>query len=155
MWMRIRGFTLIELMVTVAVVAILAAVAFPSYQDSLRKSRRTDGKNALTQAVANMERYYVEKNSYATAVMCAPVANQSICSGSCSGVGGTCTSTERNYTIAFAAGFPTATTFTLVAMPVAGGSQVLDGMLAINETNAKQQDVNHNGVFEATENVWK
>ena len=155
MWIRLRGFTLIELMVTVAVVAILAAVAFPSYQDSLRKSRRTDGKNALTQAVANMERYYTEKNSYASAVMCATPANQpSICSGICSAVGGTCTSTERNYTIAFTAG-PTATTFTLVATPAVGSSQVLDGMLSIDEKNAKQQDVNHNGTFEATENVWK
>ena len=148
MWMRIRGFTLIELMITVAVVAILAAVAFPSYQDSLRKSRRADGKNALTQAVANMERYYTERNTYATAAMCG--GTPLICPGTCGG--GTCSSTERNYTIAFAS-TPTATTFMIEATPV--GSQAVDGKLAINETNAKQQDINNNGTYETSENYWK
>lgn len=155
MWMRMRGFTLIELMITVVVVAILAAVAFPSYQDSLRKSRRTDGKNALTQAVANMERYYAERNSYASAVMCANTNNKpDICSGSCSGVGGTCTSTENNYTIAFAS-TPSATAFMIEATPVAGGSQVVDGKLSIDQLNNKQQDINHNGTFDSGENYWK
>lgn len=147
MWMRQRGFTLIELMITVAVVAILAAIAFPSYQDSLRKSRRTDGKNALTQATANMERYYAEKNTYATAAICGgtPV----ICPGSCSGT--TCSSTEKNYTITLSA--LTATTFTVVAQPV--GSQAVDGKLSIDQNNIKQQDINNNGSFEAGENYWK
>jgi type IV pilus assembly protein PilE len=144
-----RGFTLIELMITVAVIAILAAVAFPSYQDSLRKSRRTDAKNALTQATANMERYYAEKNTYATAAICGgtPV----ICPGSCSG--GVCTSTEKNYTITLPT--LTATTFTVLATPVAGGTQVVDGKLSIDQNNVKQQDINHNGTFDTGENYWK
>ena len=45
-----RGFTLLELMIVVAVVAILAAVAYPSYLDSVRKSRRADGQAALANA---------------------------------------------------------------------------------------------------------
>jgi len=52
-----RGFTLIELMIVVAVIGILAAVAYPSYQDSVRKSRRADGKTALLQAVQVAERF--------------------------------------------------------------------------------------------------
>jgi type IV pilus assembly protein PilE len=45
-----RGFTLLELMIVVAVVAILAAVAYPSYLDTVRKSRRADGQAALANA---------------------------------------------------------------------------------------------------------
>ena len=145
---RQRGFTLIELMITVAVIAILAAIAYPSYQDSIRKSRRTDGKNALTQAVANMERYYTEKNTYATAAICG--TTPAICPGSCTG--GICTSTEGNYTITFFV-VPTATTFSLKAQPL--GAQAVDGMLYIDQSNLKQQDINNNGTFDPGEQYWK
>lgn len=61
-----RGFTLIELMVTVAVVAILAAIAFPSYQEQIRKTRRTDGKSKLLELVQREERFYTQNNTYTT-----------------------------------------------------------------------------------------
>ena len=66
-WWRVqgdRGFTLIELMITLAVVAILAAIAYPSYQDSVRKSRRADAKSVLLEAAQWMERFYTENNRY-------------------------------------------------------------------------------------------
>ncbi|MFI3186333.1 MAG: prepilin-type N-terminal cleavage/methylation domain-containing protein, partial [Methylococcaceae bacterium] len=52
------GFTLIELMVTVAIVGILAAIAYPSYQDSVRKSRRADASGALLGLANAMERHF-------------------------------------------------------------------------------------------------
>lgn len=65
--MRQRGFTLIELMITVAVVAILAAVALPSFLGQLQKSRRSDGKQALVAVAQNMEKYFTENSRYTTA----------------------------------------------------------------------------------------
>jgi type IV pilus assembly protein PilE len=59
-----RGFTLIELMIVVVIVAILAAVALPSYQNSIRKSRRPDAKTALLDLAAREERYYTVNNTY-------------------------------------------------------------------------------------------
>lgn len=58
------GFTLIELMIVVAVVAILAAIAFPSYQEHVRKSRRASAKTALLDIASREERYYTLNNSY-------------------------------------------------------------------------------------------
>lgn len=61
---KARGFTLIELMITVAIVAILAAIAYPSFQNSIRKSRRTEAKTALENVAAEQERYYYRNNAY-------------------------------------------------------------------------------------------
>ena len=62
-----RGFTLIELMVVLAVAAILAAVAFPSYQGQVAKGRRADGKQALVELAQKLERFYTERGTFAGA----------------------------------------------------------------------------------------
>lgn len=59
-----KGFTLIELMITVAVIGILAGIAYPSYQDSVMKSRRRDAQGALVGLANAMERHFTETNSY-------------------------------------------------------------------------------------------
>jgi type IV pilus assembly protein PilE len=60
-----RGFTLIELMITVAIVAILAAIAYPSYTKYVQRGYRSEGIVMLNDAVARMERYYAQNNTYA------------------------------------------------------------------------------------------
>lgn len=110
--MRQRGFTLIELMVTVAVVAILAAIALPSFFGQLQKSRRSDGKQALVAVAQNMEKYFTENARYTTA------AGNATCPGSAVVV---TPSPETYYAITAAC---TDNTFTLTA--TAQGAQAAD-----------------------------
>ena len=61
---RCRGFTLIELMVTVAVVAILAAIAVPSYSEYVRRGRITEAISTLSSMRVKMEQYYQDNRNY-------------------------------------------------------------------------------------------
>lgn len=61
---RQDGFTLIELMIAVAVIGILAALAFPSYQEHINKSRRADAQAALVELAQFMERHYTSNGGY-------------------------------------------------------------------------------------------
>ncbi|CDM41975.1 MULTISPECIES: type IV pilin protein [Pseudomonadaceae] len=61
---RNKGFTLIELMIAVAVIGILAAIAYPSYQEHVRKGKRADAQAALMELSHFMERYYTANGKY-------------------------------------------------------------------------------------------
>lgn len=61
------GFTLIELMIVMGIVAVMAAIAFPYYTDYIRKSRRVDGENALMEAAQKQEVFYARNARYADA----------------------------------------------------------------------------------------
>jgi type IV pilus assembly protein PilE len=61
---RERGFTVIELMITVVIIAILASIAYPSYQDYVRRGALTDGTTTLADARVKMEQYYQDNSSY-------------------------------------------------------------------------------------------
>ncbi|MBN9287756.1 MAG: hypothetical protein BGO43_10405 [Gammaproteobacteria bacterium 39-13] len=120
----IKGFNLIELIIVVTIIGILAAIAFPAYQEHLIRSRRADGQTALMNMAALMEHYYTENNTYIG-------ANPTT-------LGITNASQQGYYTVSVSAS--TATTYTLTATPVAGGPQANDstcGALTITNTNAK------------------
>lgn len=96
---RDKGFTLIELMIVVAIVAILAAVALPSYQEHVRKGKRADGKAFLMDLASRQERFYTQFSSY-TPVVVAP----SGCSGAACGLGlSSNTSPDKFYTVTMSA----------------------------------------------------
>jgi type IV pilus assembly protein PilE len=61
---RIGGFTLVELMITLVVLAIIVGVALPSYQAQVRKSRRADARNAILDLAGREERFLSISNSY-------------------------------------------------------------------------------------------
>lgn len=58
------GFTLIELMITVAIIAIIAAVAYPAYSDQIAKGRRAEARTVLLDGAQWMERFYSENFRY-------------------------------------------------------------------------------------------
>lgn len=61
---RQRGFTLIELMIVVAIVGILATIAYPSYRDSILKGRRAEARTALLELAQQQERYMTQRGTY-------------------------------------------------------------------------------------------
>ncbi len=118
------GFSLIEMMIALAIGGILAAIAVPAYTDYMVHARRADGKQALLDLAARMERYYSENNTYATATL----AN----------VGTGASSPKGYYTLSISA--QSASAYTVQAAPA--GAQASDtdcGSLTYNQ--AGQQNV--------------
>jgi type IV pilus assembly protein PilE len=112
------GFTLIELMIVVAVIAIIAAFGYPSYRESVIKSRRADAKAALSGLQLAQEKYRAGCTQYATAM----------------GASGTYSCVAGNYTLEYLNTSPdgyytltmntvTATTYTLNAAPTTKNGQ--------------------------------
>lgn len=60
-----KGFTLIELMIVMVVIGVLAAIAFPSYQEHVRRSRRVEAQSLLNDGAARQERYRAQNGRYA------------------------------------------------------------------------------------------
>ncbi len=71
---RMQGFSLIEVMIVVVIVGILASVAYPAYQESGRRAKRSEARAHLLDAAARLERFYSDNNQY-TADMTTAGAN--------------------------------------------------------------------------------
>jgi len=90
------GFTLIELMIVVAIIAILAAIALPVYKNYITRSKLSEAYNNLAAYRVSMEQYYQDNRNYGTTACGAPAPASSTlkyfaitCTGSASGTGAT------------------------------------------------------------------
>ena len=111
---RQSGFTLIGLMIVVAIITILAAVGYPSYTNYVMRSHRQAAKNAVFQIADRQEQFFLDNRTYALNLMALGYAANVI------GVkrdGQLTTSADPDRTYLLAMGNTTATTFTLAAIP--------------------------------------
>lgn len=150
---RLAGFTLIEVMIVVAIVAILAAIAYPSYLDSVRKSKRADARAQLMEVSQYMQRFYSQNDRYDQAndaggtATTLPAALTTVPKGAAIG--------KQDYTIGFQSNTLTARGFTLEAVPRAGGPMASDkcGTLRIN--NVGRRTVNGASGGMTAETCWR
>jgi type IV pilus assembly protein PilE len=121
---RLRGFTLIELVVTVAIVAILAAIALPSYRGYVTRGSREAVQSELVELAGVQEKIFLNSNAYTNSV------TSGYTGASTGGLGVTTgRSRDTRYTLSATV---TGAAFTLTATPVTGSTQASDGNLSID-----------------------
>ena len=129
-----RGFTLVELMITVAIVGILANIAYASYSTSVAKSRRNAAQGCLMEQAQYMERVYTTNMSYANATL--PAANAQQCQADLS----------AQYTFSLPAASLAASGFAVKAQ--AQGAQ------ATQDASCATMTVDQTGARTPTSNCW-
>ncbi len=140
-----RGFTLIELMIVVAIIGIIAAIAYPSYSEHVQKTKRSDGQGALMGLAAAMERHYASNNSYAGAGSDGDTGSPTIYADEAPLDGN-----DKYYDLTIQAA--DASSFTLRAAPK--GGQAGDGMLELDSTGVRRWDEDDSKAFETGEDTW-
>ena len=124
------GFTLIELMIAVVIVGILATIAFPSYQDYMRKGRRSAAQSFLIDVAARQQQYLIDARSYAGGAGALGSLNLAVPAD-----------VSRFYTVTIDPAAPTLPpSYIITATPIAGSAQVQDGVLTLDQQGAKTRN---------------
>ena len=134
---RSRGFTLMDVLIAVAVVGILAAIAFPSYTNSIVKTKRRAAQVCLASFATHMERYYTTNLRYDQTV--AGVAMNTTALRALNLECAATRNTGADYTYGFGTNSPTASTYSLVATPT-GRQATKDarcGSLSIDQSGSR------------------
>jgi type IV pilus assembly protein PilE len=136
---RVRGFTLIELVIAMAIVALLAAIALPSYRKQMQKSNRAVAKTVLTQVISRQEAFFADRKVYSTTMA---GLNYGVDGADKVYVGkdgslAAATSTDAIYSVNFSAS--SATAFTVQALPLNTQSDDTCGTLTITSLGVKSQ----------------
>ena len=129
---RMNGFTLIELMITVAIIGILAGVALPSYRQYIIKTSRTAAQTELQQLAALQEKVYLNSNAYTANLTTAYDGTTAGGLGLTSGK-----TVDNKYTVSITTATAPSQTYTLTATPVAGTTQASDGNITIRENDER------------------
>lgn len=125
-----KGFTLIELMIAVAIIGILLAIAVPNYNDYIKKASRSAAQSELLELASTQEKIFLNSSAYALNVTSAYNGSSAGGLGRTSG-----TTQDGKYTLSVTPG--ASTTYTLTATPVAGSTQATDGTISINEAGQR------------------
>ena len=138
---RQAGFSIVELMIVVAIIGLLAGIGVPSYRDYVNKGKRTEGKAALTAAAARMERYYTQNNCYPSAACGNPTSADSATALTNAGIPGFSgeSASKAAYNISLSV---TPQAFTVTAVPRAPFTDPLCGNLTLTNTGRKWTQTN-------------
>jgi type IV pilus assembly protein PilE len=126
---KTRGFTLLELMITVAIIGVLVAIAYPSYTDYLVKGNRANAKSFLLDVAQKQQQFLLDNRAYASQaeLLAAGLAVPRE------------TTAFYTWSVTLVAGPPPG--FQVRATPIAGTRQESDGWLEVDNTGAKTSEV--------------
>lgn len=144
------GFTLIELMIAVAIAGILVAVGYPAYQGVIQESYRKSAQADLMAFAAAMERHHTGSFSYAGAASGSSDTGTPAVFSGWSPASESASKKRYNLTIESANGVA----YELKATPASGSSQAGDGMLMYYSDGRKGWDENNSGSIDASEYCW-
>ncbi len=133
---RSKGFTLIELMIAMAIIAILTAVAYPSYRNYVIRSSRSAAQNELLQLANLQEKIYLNSNGYAVSVTAAYNGREDGGLGKTPG-----TTDDGKYALTITPNATPTQTYIITATPVIGSTQDGDGNMTISSNGTRL----HNG----------